>query len=325
VPALGDLLYTIASPSPATSTGVNFGATMAASGGDLLVGCMRDSTVASGAGAVFMYNAGNGGLRWTAYDPAPAGAGDTFGGALGVSGNYVVVGARSRDVGTIDVGAAYVYDTSTGNLLRTLNNPEPAVLDNFAAAVAISGTKAVIGTPFDDPPGQPTNSGSAYLFDVSTGTLLRTWRNPVPATSSLFGNAVAIDGNYVAVSSGVNTYVFDATTGNLLRTFSGVVPGGVNGLAISGTRLLIGASSQTSGGFSGAGAAYLFDVSSGALLESFVNPTPQQDVPKFIRLRRRQPGLRHLPRPERRRGDQRARPRQFPHQLRHRIALSFGR
>src|SRR5436309_13212795 len=58
VPALGDLLYTISNPSPATGTGVNFGATMSQSGSDLLVGAGGDSTAASGAGAVFMYNAG---------------------------------------------------------------------------------------------------------------------------------------------------------------------------------------------------------------------------------------------------------------------------
>src|SRR5262245_56202846 len=89
MPALGDLLYTILDPSPASGTGVSFGAVMSLSGSDLLVSARNDSTVASGAGAVFMYNAGNGSLRWTAYDPAPAGAGDAFGTALGVSGNYV--------------------------------------------------------------------------------------------------------------------------------------------------------------------------------------------------------------------------------------------
>src|SRR5262249_8423512 len=82
VPALGDRLDTISNPSPAIGTGVSFGAVMSLSGSDLLVSARNDSTVASGAGAVFMYNAGNGSLRWTAYDPAPGvAAGDAFGSA----------------------------------------------------------------------------------------------------------------------------------------------------------------------------------------------------------------------------------------------------
>jgi len=64
---------------------------------------------------------------------------------VAVSGNTVVVGAPWDDTGASDAGSAYVFDATTGGLLRTLNNPTPAASDYFGNSVAVSGNTVVVG------------------------------------------------------------------------------------------------------------------------------------------------------------------------------------
>ena len=64
---------------------------------------------------------------------------------MAVSGSTVVVGAYWDDTGATDAGAAYIFDATTGNLLRTLNNPTPAATDLFGRSVAVSGSTVVVG------------------------------------------------------------------------------------------------------------------------------------------------------------------------------------
>ena len=105
----------------------------------------------------------SGNLLATLNNPAPA-AGDYFGYSVAVSGNIAVVGAHSDDPGGVtDAGTAYVFDTATGNLLATLNNPAPVATDRFGYSVAVSGSTAVVGAYFDDP-GGVSNAGTAYVF-----------------------------------------------------------------------------------------------------------------------------------------------------------------
>ena len=86
--------------------------------------------------------------------------------------------------GAADAGAAYVFDAVTGGLLRTLANPAPEAGDDFGASVAISGNIALVGSPYDD--GSAAYRRAAYLFDVTTGSLLSTLTSPdpQPGTSS---------------------------------------------------------------------------------------------------------------------------------------------
>ena len=91
-------------------------------------------------------------------------------------------------------------------------------------AVAISGNLAIVGAFGEDDAGG-TNSGKAYIFDVTTGSLLHTLHNPNADGTSIsdwFGHSVAISGNRVVVGAvyeddagGTDSgkvYIFDATT-----------------------------------------------------------------------------------------------------------------
>ena len=54
-----------------------------------------------------------------------------------------------------------------GDQLAKLLPDDGAAEDRFGHSVAISGTTAIVGAPGDDDDG--TRSGSAYLFDTTTG------------------------------------------------------------------------------------------------------------------------------------------------------------
>jgi FG-GAP repeat len=170
------------------------------------------------------------------------------------------------------------------DLVRTFRNPNPSVDAEFGYSVALVGSNVLVGAPFDDAAG--TNAGAAYLFDGATGQLLRTFQSPNPAAGDWFGLAVAAVGNNVLVGAlgddaeihdGGAAFLFDGATGALLRTFRKPNPteadwfGGA--VAAMGNNVLIGAPLDHASGKE-AGAAYLFDGSTGALLHTFQKKTP---------------------------------------------------
>ena len=94
----------------------------------------------------------------------------------------------------------------------------------FAWQLAISGNYAIVGARFEDDAGG-SNSGKAYIFNVTSGALVHTLDNPNAygtSASDYFGNSVAISGNHAIVSAsseddagGSNSgkaYIFNVTT-----------------------------------------------------------------------------------------------------------------
>ena len=172
-----------------------------------MVGAYLDNTGATDAGSAYVYDLNSGTPTVpvaTLNNPGPA-ASDYFGYSVSISGSRVVVGALQDDTGATDAGSAYVYDLSSGTPtvpVATLNNPGPAVNDRFGSAVAISGTRVVVGAHQDDT--GTTDAGSAYVYDLSSGTPIvpvATLNNPSPAVGDYFGWAVAIDGMTVAIGA----------------------------------------------------------------------------------------------------------------------------
>ena len=134
--------------------------------------------------------------------------GDNFSYTVDISGTKCIVGAyyEYKIGGGLNPGKAYIFDVTTGALLQTLNNPNAystSVGDQFGSSVAISGNKCIVGAqPEDDSGG--TDSGKAYIFDVTTGSLLQTLNNPNAygtSASDYFGSRVAISGNYCIVGA----------------------------------------------------------------------------------------------------------------------------
>lgn len=100
-----------------------------------------------------------------------AAAEDFFGVAVAVSGNLGIVGSEQDDGNlglTSNAGSAYLFDLTTGRQLRKFVASDPGRQDLFGHSVGISNGTAIVGARFDDDGG--TATGSAYLFDVNTGT-----------------------------------------------------------------------------------------------------------------------------------------------------------
>jgi outer membrane protein assembly factor BamB len=215
-------------------------------------------------------------LMLTAGEPM---AGDSFGSGVAVYRDTVLVSAteflKYPTAPYAGPGFAGLFNASTGNQLHKLTASDAAAGDEFSR-VAIFGNTALVGARLNDDPGNA--SGSAYVFDVTTGQETRKLTASDVVEGNQFGTAVALFGNTAIVSTGgVNVakggaaYVFDITTGHELMklTPSDGVPGdlfggalGSGSVAISGTTAIVGARSNDEFG-NGFGAAYLFDVTTG--------------------------------------------------------------
>jgi len=205
-------------------------------------------------------------------------AGANQGYSVAVDGNMAVVGAPLDDLSAYDSGVVKVYDATTGALLHVLTNPSPSPdgEDHFGRSVAIAGTRVVVGA-FQDDIGS-RDAGSAYVYDLASATPTTPWlrlTNPI-ASYGLFGNSVAISGTRVVVGAPANNiptngagsaYVYDlasATPALPVLTLTYPSPAAYDGfgkaVAISGTRVLVGAFGDDAGGIVNAGSAYLYDL-----------------------------------------------------------------
>ena len=254
--------------------------------GIMIVGARSDNERGITAGAAYLVDIDTGNqIRLL---PPGVGAGDQFGFSVAISGNYAIVGAPfDRDLG-FDTGAVYIFDSSTGALVHTLNG---SANSNFGTDVDIDGTLAIVGAKA----GGVGSTGEAYLFDVISGNLLHVLPSQTPFGFDFFGEGVAVNQTMgIACVGAPDEYIqpvderigavhlFDTTTGGLLRT---LIPTGLTeniGLGSSidmrDGLVLVGAPKAPNIP-SGAGAAYIFDANTGAELLTLTiddSPSPTQ-------------------------------------------------
>jgi hypothetical protein len=209
---------------------------------------------------------------------------DDFGVSVAISGNTAIVGARGVDGANPpgSVGAAYLFDVSTGQQLARLNPDNDVEDDWFGWSVGISGSKAIVGA-LQDHADVGISAGSAYLFDVSTGGQIAKLIPSDSSAGAQFGCAVAISGNTALVGAHLDdaggnasgaAYLFDATTGAQLAKLTAGDAAEFErfgeAVAIDGTTAIVGAwrdSDLT-------GAAYVFDVTTGAQLHKLTPADP---------------------------------------------------
>jgi len=72
-----------------------------------------------------------------------------------------------------EAGEAHLFDVTTGELLRTFDDPTPTDRDGFGSSVALDGNHVLIGALGDDTNGGQV--GQAHLFDAVAGNLLHTF------------------------------------------------------------------------------------------------------------------------------------------------------
>ncbi len=136
-------------------------------------------------------------LLATLDDPA-ASNGDSFGGAVDITGNTAIVGAPTRR----PAGAAYLYVRTTAGWPTT----PTAILDNptgdpyFGLAVAVSGDWALVGDPYAD-----SGAGAVYVYQKGptvwkTG-VIETLEAPKGLGGGQFGSRIAMSFDAALISS----------------------------------------------------------------------------------------------------------------------------
>jgi FG-GAP repeat len=269
--------------NPAPTINDYFGGAVAASGTLIAVAAKQDDTGAANSGTVYVYDTSlpvPGVPLRVIPNPAPQSQ-DEFGSALAISGTLLAVGVPRNNTGGDDAGSVYVFDLASqtpGVPVHVIDNPGPAIGDWFGYAVAISGNRLVVGAPRDD--ANATNAGSAYIYDISSPTPtvpVTVIANPAPALNDEFGYSVAVSGPNLAVGSWLDDTVgvdaggvsiYDLSTAQPSTPVASLTwqnPGSEDffgsSLAISGTRVLVGAPGSDLSGDEG-GAAYVFELSS---------------------------------------------------------------
>lgn len=208
-----------------------FGQSVAISGNLMAIGSPNEDSGGTNMGAAYIYELfGNTWVFQTKIVPADGQAGDTFGTAISMSSNLLLVGSKSHDInGVSNVGAAYVYANTSGNVWEEqamLSSFDGLVGDAFGSAVAIDGNVAVVAASYHDVSGF-SNSGAAYVFANSSAN---NWvfqskiYSSSPRTNAYFGESVSVSGNRVAVgaykdslanSSAGSVYIYENSSSNI--------------------------------------------------------------------------------------------------------------
>lgn len=273
-----------AQPAPASSfketrleasDGVAFdhlGFAVAAGEGVVVAGARFADAVGTDSGKVYVFSRGDEGWREAErLVPADAVEHDRFGHAVAVDGDSLAVGAHAHhDLGR-RIGSVYVFRRRADSWREEARLTIPGSL-RFGHAVAIGGDRLAVGAPGDLAGNVP--AGAVHVFRRSGSS----WTREAKLTADdaeggdLFGAAVAISGDTIAVGASADdergsmtgaAYVF-RRDGGTWRQEAKLVPEDAAALnevgkvvAIDGDTVVLGAEG---GGEVGkfAGAAYVF-------------------------------------------------------------------
>lgn len=181
----------------------------------------------SDAGAAFVFVRTSSGWAEQAYlKPSSRSIDDSFGDAVAIDGDRVVVGCpgddsgatgvggNSSDNGTLDAGAAWVFvrSGSTWSQEAYLKASNTGASDRFGEQVAIHGDLIVVGAENESGSGTGVDpvsndgaatAGAAYVFRRSGGTWTHDAYLKASNTDSgdAFGSSVAVHGETIAIGA----------------------------------------------------------------------------------------------------------------------------
>ena len=199
-----------------------FGTSVSISGNNLIIGSPSDDDGAVNSGSAYIFNQNFGGAEnWGEVKKlvaSDAGAQDSFGSSVSISGNNVAVGASLNDDAGTDSGSAYVFSRNAGGSnnwgeVKKIVADDASLTDNFGVSVAISNEAVIVGAENDDEGG--LDCGAAYVFNRDEGGV-NNWGQiskliPNDAGPLLsFGAAAAISENSLLVGApNARAYIFE--------------------------------------------------------------------------------------------------------------------
>jgi len=255
--------------------GDSFGCSVSLSGGMVLVGAPGDDDHGSGSGSAYVFIATTG-QQLHKLAPQDGCASAVFGSAVSLSERQALIGAPGDDDNGIGSGSAYIFDAATGLQLQKLLPSDGEYGDVFGHSVSLSDGLALVGAP-GDYNNADGYGGAAYVFDASTGQLLRKLMPSDGYDCDEFGVSVSVSDGLALVGSTFLhfAYLFDVASGAQLFKLVAADGGGGHSfgysVSLSGGLALVGTPYDDDHG-QGSGSVYVFDIHSG---QQLLKLTPQ--------------------------------------------------
>lgn len=185
-----------------------FGTSVAIGNGRIVVGSYLDDDNGTDSGSAYIFNLD--GTQLAKIKPSDGGVLDYFGEAVAIGSGRIVVGMYGDDDNGLNSGAAYIFSLS-GTQLAKIKPSDGVASDVFGTVVSVGSGRIIASSYFDDDNG--SNSGSAYIFDLS-GSQLAKIKASDGAADDYFGYSVSIGCGRVVVGApyhgdGGAIYIFD--------------------------------------------------------------------------------------------------------------------
>lgn len=228
------LLLTIPHPDPEFHVNDIFGRSLATTPSGKIVAGTSPWTNIGPSGRAYIFDGQSGEFLLTLTSPIPEIA-DYFGSAVtSMPGGRIAVGAYGAND---ELGRVFVFDEHNGELLLTLENPNPDFVGFGFSLVGTSSGKLVVSA-IDE----TYAIGRVYIFDSQSGQLLHTLISPNKGgTGDAFGHSIAsspsgeiVVGAYsndalvpktsISQTNSGSIYIYDEETGQLLLTRDNPTP-----------------------------------------------------------------------------------------------------
>ncbi len=244
----------------------SFGLALSIEGDTLVAGSHFNDSGGFNAGAAYVFTRENGAWNQEAKLTAPdAAAFDEFGIKVALSGETVVIGSRYDDDAGDGAGSAYVFEREDGGWQYTakLTASDAAAGDRFGNQVAIEADTILISATHRD--GMFADDGAVYIFVRDDRRWLQSERltAPNPVQRAIFGRALAVHGDRLAVSSSTGwAYAYRRNKGlwdlsRLLKRASSISTGDYGtSMEITEDSAIVGENGEALNG-----GAYVYDVS----------------------------------------------------------------
>ncbi|HEU5060726.1 MAG TPA: FG-GAP repeat protein [Kofleriaceae bacterium] len=123
----------------------------------------------------------------------PSDAAESFGSALAMSDDTVAIGSPLDDDAGTASGSVFrlVLDGEDWMSSAKVTASDAGANDQFGTAVALAGSRLVVGAPYRD------ETGAVYVYDGTSGEVIVTRADQ--AANDAFGRSVASDASYIAV------------------------------------------------------------------------------------------------------------------------------
>ncbi|MFK7760075.1 MAG: hypothetical protein AB8C13_09015 [Phycisphaerales bacterium] len=253
----------------------DIGRSFASGSGNVYIGSIGTLSGNDQDGGVYQFDATTLAFERELFSTGNVGDND-FGWTMKYHNGLLLVGAPGQDTERGNTGAAYLFNANTGNIIERFEDFNGQSGDLMGEAVGLEGIVALVGSPFAGPRGRVVLYRTDNLAQFGSLTV------PAGFDDEQFGSEIVVNSDYAVISarqsadnSGV-VYVLDFVTGVVLHRFvspnSSTFDGFGGALALDGDTLVVGAQR---GGLLTFGAAFIYDLTTGALIETLSDQSGQ--------------------------------------------------